>query len=128
MCGGDDMLNKPMNGAKKRASLLKQIQAFKKCAEGIVDNGMEETDQSLFKPNKKKARLEKIGSTTRMATIKASINLTKEAQIEVSKALLTMQKDHSPKALKIRFLMKSFSTLLNLTPKGSQNGRHPLHK
>ena len=57
---------------------------------------MEAIDQSLFKPNEiKRARLEKFGITLRVATIKANVNLTKEARTEVSKALLTMQKDYS---------------------------------
>ena len=30
LCGGKDMLNKPCNGAKKRASIHKQLEAFKK--------------------------------------------------------------------------------------------------
>ena len=61
---------------------------------------MEATDQNLFKPNEfKKARLEKCGVTIRVATIKASINLTKEAATEVRKAILTMQKDYSQKNL-----------------------------
>ena len=61
-------------------------------------NGMDAIYQSLFKPNEiKKARLENFGITTRVAPIKANINLTKEAQIEVSKALRTMQKDYSQK-------------------------------
>ena len=54
MCGENDMLNEPMNGAKKRASLQKQLQAFKKCAKGIINNGMEETDQNMFTPSVKK--------------------------------------------------------------------------
>ena len=61
---------------------------------------MIETDQAIFKPNElKKARLELLGITTRVATIKANVNLTKEAQIEVNKALLTMQKNYSQKNL-----------------------------
>ena len=51
LCGGRDMLNKPCNGAKKRASIHKQIEAFKKCAKSIINNGMRDTDQNLFKPN-----------------------------------------------------------------------------
>ena len=51
-------------------------------------------------PTKEKQnRLEKFGITTRVATIKANINLTKEAPTEVSKALLTMQKDYSQQNL-----------------------------
>ena len=80
------MLNKPCNGAKKRASIHKQLEAFKKCARSIINNGMMETDQAIFKPNEnKKARLEALGITTRVATIKANVNLTKETQIEVNK-------------------------------------------
>ena len=62
---------------------------------------MRETDQSLFKPNEhKKARLEMFGITTRVATIKANINLTKEAEIEVRKTIRTLQTDYSQKSLK----------------------------
>ena len=90
------MLNKPCNGVKKRASIHKQLEAFKKCAKNIISNGMEATDKTIFKPNEiKRARLEQIGITTRVATIKANINPTKDAQNEVRKALLTMQKDYS---------------------------------
>ena len=74
------MLNKPCTGAKKRASIHKQLEAFKKCAKSIINNGMIDLDQAIFKPNElKKARLEHIGITTRVATIKANGNLTKEA-------------------------------------------------
>ena len=48
ICGGNDMLNKPISGAKKSASLQKQLQAFKKCAKGVINNGMEEIDQNIF--------------------------------------------------------------------------------
>lgn len=100
LCGGKGMLNKPCNGAKKRASIHKQLEAFKKCAKNIINNGMIEADQDVFKPNEnKKARLETFGITTRVATIQANINLTKEAQTEVNKTLLTMQKDYSQKNL-----------------------------
>ena len=59
---------------------------------------MEAVDHNLFKPNEsKKARLEKIGVTTRVAAIKASINLSKEGATEVSNAILTIQKDYSQK-------------------------------
>ena len=61
---------------------------------------MTEVDQAIFKPNElKKARLENIGITTSVATIKANVHLTKEAQTEVKKALLTMQKTYSQKNL-----------------------------
>ena len=84
LCGGKDMLNKPCNGAKKRASVLKQLEAFKKCAKSIINNGMTEVDQAMFKPNElKKARLENIGITSRVAIIKANVHLTKEAQTEI---------------------------------------------
>ena len=67
-------------------------------------------DQHLFETNEKKeARLEKFGTTTRVATIKANINLTKEATIEVSKAILTMQKDYSPTNIEKLSLVKSGS-------------------
>ena len=92
-----DFLFNGSNGAKKRASLHKKLEAFRKCAKSIINNGMDATDQSLFKPNEIRARLEQIGITTRVATIKANSNLTKEARPEVSKALLTMQKDYSQK-------------------------------
>ena len=86
------MLNKFCNGAKKRASILKELEAFKKCAKSIINNGMTDVDQAMFKPTElKKARFENIGITTRVATIKANVHLTKEAQTEVEKALLTMQ-------------------------------------
>ena len=92
------MLNKPCNGAKKRASVLKQLEAFKKCARSIINNGMNEEDQTIFKPNDlKRARLESIGITTRVATIKANVQLTNEARTEVNKALLTMQTNYSQK-------------------------------
>ena len=39
------------------------------------------------------------GITTRVATIKANINLTKEAATEVRSPILTMQKDYSQKNL-----------------------------
>ena len=78
LCGGKDMLNKPCNGAKKRASVLKQPEAFKKCARSIINNGMKDEDQALFKHNDiKKARLANIGITTRVATIKANVQITR---------------------------------------------------
>ena len=54
LCGGKDMLNKPCNGAKNRASILKQLEAFKKCAKRIIKNGMVDVDQAIFKPNELK--------------------------------------------------------------------------
>ena len=57
---------------------------------------MKEEDQALFKHNDiKKARLANIGITTRVATIKANVQVTNEAQSEINKALLTMQKNHT---------------------------------
>lgn len=92
------MLNKPCNGTKKRASIHKQLEAFKKCANNIINNGMRDTDQNLFKPNEnKKARLERFGIITRVGTIQANVNLTKEAENEVRNAIPTMQKDYFQK-------------------------------
>ena len=100
LCGGKDMLNKPCNGAKKRASALKEREAFNKCARSIINNGMKDEDQALFKPNDiKKARLANIGITTMVATIKANVQITNEAQREINKALLTMQKSYTQKNL-----------------------------
>ena len=85
-----------MSGAKKRASLEKQFQAFNKCAKEIINNGLEEADKVMFKPGAAKTpRLKKLGILTRVATISANINLTNEAQIEVAKGILTMQEDYS---------------------------------
>ena len=86
---------------------------------------MEATDQHLFKPNEiKRARLEKFGITTRVATIKASINLTKEAATEVSKAVLAIQKDYSPKNIEKVITGKNKIKSPKLTPKANRNGRH----
>ena len=88
------MLNKQR--AKKRASVLKQLEAFQKCAKTIINNGMNEEDQALFKHNDiKKARLANIGITIRVATIKANVQVTNEATREINKALLTMQKSYT---------------------------------
>ena len=87
------MLEKPMSGAKNRASLEKQFQAFNKCVKGIINNGLEEADKVMFKPGAAKTpRLKNFGILTRVATINSNINLTNEAQIDVAKAFLTMQK------------------------------------
>ena len=113
------MLNRPCNGAKKRASIHKQLEAFKKCAKSITNNGMRETDQCIFKPNEsKKARLEMFGITTRVATIKANINLAKEAEIEVSKAILTMQKDYSQKNIEKVLTGEKWITSAKINTKG----------
>ena len=80
---------------------------------------MEAIDQNLFKPNEiKKARLEKFGITTRVATIKASINLIKEAATEVSKAILTMQKDYSPENIEKVITGKKWIRCAKINTKG----------
>ena len=90
------MLEKTMSGAMKRASLETQFQAFEKCANGVITNGLEEPDRTMFKPGDAKTpRLKNVGISTRIATINANVNLTNEAQIEVAKGILKMQKDYS---------------------------------
>ena len=90
------MLEKPMSGAITRASLEKQFQAFRKCAKGIISNGLEEPDRIMFKPGDTKTpRMKKLGISIRIKTINANVNLTNEGQIEFVKGILTMQQDYS---------------------------------
>ena len=96
MCGGNDMICKPMSGAQKRASLEKQFNAFKKCARHIINHAISEDGKQVLKPgNMKKPRLLPVGILTRVATINGNVNLTNEAKLEVEINIIKMQKNYS---------------------------------
>ena len=113
------MVEKPMSGTKKRASLEKQFQAFKSCAQGIINNGLEETDKEMFKPGASKTpRLKNLGILTRVATINANVSLTSEAKIEVARGILTKQKDYSKKNMEKVLSGEKWIKLSKLNTKG----------
>ena len=113
------MLEKTMSGAPKRASLEKQLEAFKECAKEIVNNALEEKDNAKFKPGTlKKPRLRNRGITTRVATISSNVNISEQAKIEVAKNILKMQKDYSKKKFERVINCVKIDKLLEINTKG----------